>query len=89
MLASLCQLCFMVNNSANYRDQVPRTSTMPPSSTMPPCHPPPCHPHPSSTLPLSTLPPSANYRDQCFEARQLVEDDRLGKIHHVMCYMYR
>jgi hypothetical protein len=31
---------------------------------------------------------SANYRDNCFEARELVEADKLGEIHHVMCCMY-
>ena len=31
---------------------------------------------------------SANYRDNCFEARELVEADKLGDIHHVMCCMY-
>lgn len=31
---------------------------------------------------------TANFRDQCFEARRLVEEGELGKIHHVMCYMY-
>jgi predicted dehydrogenase len=31
---------------------------------------------------------TANYREQCFKARQLVEAGELGDIHHVLCVMY-
>eukprot|EP01079_Euglenida_sp_SAG-EU17-18_P007736 gene7736-1385_t len=31
---------------------------------------------------------TANYRDQCFEARRLVEAGELGDIHHILCVMY-
>jgi predicted dehydrogenase len=31
---------------------------------------------------------TANYREQCFEARSLVENGELGDIHHVLCVMY-
>jgi predicted dehydrogenase len=31
---------------------------------------------------------TANYRDNCFDARRLVESGELGEIHHVLCVMY-
>ena len=31
---------------------------------------------------------TANFRDQCFEARGLVERGELGQVHHVLCVMY-
>jgi hypothetical protein len=31
---------------------------------------------------------TANYREQCFQAKQLVESGELGEIHHVLCVMY-
>jgi predicted dehydrogenase len=31
---------------------------------------------------------TANFREQCFEARSLVASGALGKIHHVLCVMY-
>jgi len=31
---------------------------------------------------------TANFRDQCFDARRLVETGELGAIHHVLCVMY-
>ena len=31
---------------------------------------------------------TANFRERCFEARQLVASGELGEIHHVLCVMY-
>ena len=31
---------------------------------------------------------TANFRDKCFQARRLVEEGKLGEIHHALAVMY-
>lgn len=73
--AAAPQLAFMVNNTANYRDQVthqePQTTSLPPS----------CFVSFFASQSVAVL-------AKAFEARKLVEDGELGDIHHVLCVMY-